>query len=131
MAENGMSTTVLSGLIAAFIAVTGAGISYIVDFEKRISINETRLNALTGIAAADSTGLGVKQEQLDSDVSSRKSTTESNLFSSAISEGCLKLITTYNSIVSDGALYSSERERLEALKSQMSALGCTTLGENP
>lgn len=117
MADNAL----LLGAIAVGLTITGVGVTYVIDYERRISILESRIDTLTGISVGTGTVTG-EEASTDQAVSNE-------MFTSAIAEGCLRLISSYDEIISAGAIYSTEQERLDALKAQMNALGCTALGK--
>ena len=123
---NLTENALLLGAIGVGLAITGVGVTYVIDYEKRISLLESRIDTLTGIAAGSNVG------EVENGAAMLSGAAEPNrtdtVFGQAIAEGCLRLISSYDSIVNSGTIYSGEQERLDALKAQMDALGCTALG---
>lgn len=123
MSENSL----LYGAIGVGLTITGFGITYVIDYEKRISLLESRLNALTGISAVSPSTTPSDGPNIGENAQTDR-VEEDGIFGRAIAEGCLRLITSYDDIISEGTIYSNEQERLDALKAQMDSLGCTVLG---
>lgn len=122
LAENAL----LLGAIGVGLAIAGVGVTYVIDYEKRISLLEARINTLTGIAAVSTAGDVANGAAMPSGAAEPDRT--DTVFGQVIAEGCLQLISSYDTIVNSGSIYSAEQERLDALKAQMDALGCTALG---
>lgn len=122
MTGSDWGTAILAGTIAIAMPVIGAGVTYVVNFEKRISLLEERINTLQGY----SIGTSVRAGNGETSESSGTNEDRAPDLERAIAEGCSQLISTYNRIIAgDSALYLAEQEKLSALEVQMGALGCT------
>jgi hypothetical protein len=128
MSENSLLIKAISGAIIFGLGITGAGVTYVIDYEKRISLLEARVDTPSGISTTLIQSEDGNQTREETGAFLGISSDES-VFGTTIAEGCLRLISSYDTIVSAGSIYSSEERRLEALQAQMAALGCTAFGE--
>ncbi|WP_112770563.1 hypothetical protein [Ensifer adhaerens] len=129
-----MLEKIVYAALAVGVVVIGAGATYIVQFEGRISKLEAQVNFAFG-ATASASGEKDSNTEDQAATNGKASGTGAALtdtqsarseLSLALATSCAKLIETYNDIVAkNDALYSTEEARLDALTSQLDKLGCT------
>lgn len=101
-----------------------AGTAIIIQYEGRLSKVETQMNFAFGATATEGTQSKADAADPEGKPSAIPDASRAEL-ALALASSCAKLIETYNSIVGGTTvLFPSDKERLDALASQLTKLGC-------
>ncbi|MCS4240924.1 hypothetical protein M2418_000426 [Rhizobium sp. BIGb0125] len=115
-----MLEKIVFALAGVGVAAIATGVTYAVNFEGRISKLEAQSNFTLGVSAVSNTST----TKTAPDTKDQVSQNGLDILHKAIASSCAKLSDTFNEIVSAGTIYSSEKDRLEALTAQMAKMNC-------
>lgn len=121
-----MENSLLYGSIVVGLSIVGYGVTYVIDFERRISVLEIQSVAISRLNSEIS--LQQKGESVNDSSSERPVSISGSEFDKALANSCAQLVTSFEKIISQGYIYSAEREQIDALTVQMSSLGCYARG---